>query len=278
MFATRFDGNRLYAVTYRRIDPLWVIDLSNPAAPSISGELRIPGWSTYIQPWGDRLVTVGIDDVNGNRVAAQLFNVSDPAHPSLLSKVSLGENSSWSEATEDEKAVQILPEAGLILLPYQGWLTNGQARRVQLIDLTTNTLTARGVIEHEFQPRRATMHGERIYSISPRELLTVDATNRDQPQVRSRLELSWLVDQVFVHGDYVLELTKSEAAVRIVRGSAPDAVLASYALPDDWPIVGATVRDGKLYVAQRENQGILTVHSRLRCLMSGMLHPTRIHP
>ena len=254
LFATRFDGNRLYAVTYRRIDPLWVIDLSNPAAPSISGELRIPGWSTYIQPWGDRLVTVGIDDVNGNRVAAQLFNVSDPAHPSLLSKVSLGENSSWSEATEDEKAVQILPEAGLILLPYQGWLTNSQARRVQLIDLATNALTARGVIEHEFQPRRATMHGERIYSISPRELLTVDATNRDQPQVRSRLELSWPVDQVFVHGDYVLELTKSDAAVRIVRGNAPDAVLASYRLPDDWPVVGAAVREGKLYVAQRESR------------------------
>ncbi len=263
LFATRFDGSRLYAVTYRRIDPLWVIDLSNPAAPSISGELRIPGWSTYIQPWGDRLVTVGIDDVNGSRVAAQLFNVSDPAHPTLLSKVSLGENSSWSEATEDEKAVQILPDVGLILLPYQGWLTNEQARRVQLIDLTTNTLTARGVIEHEFQPRRATMHGERIYSISPRELLTVDATNRDQPQVRSSLELSWPVDQVFVHGDYVIELTKDDAAVRIVRGSAPDAVLASYRLPDDWPIVGATVREGKLYIAQRENssswQGIFVV-------------------
>jgi beta propeller domain-containing protein len=87
LFATRFDGTRLYAVTYRRIDPLWVIDLSNPAAPGISGELRIPGWSTYIRPWGDRLVTVGIDDVNGSRVAAQLFDVSDPAHPSLLSKV-----------------------------------------------------------------------------------------------------------------------------------------------------------------------------------------------
>jgi alpha-tubulin suppressor-like RCC1 family protein len=256
LFATRFDGSRLYAVTYRRIDPLWVIDLSNPAAPSISGELRIPGWSTYIQPWGDRLVTVGIDDVNGNRVAAQLFNVSDPAHPSLLSKVSLGENSSWSEATEDEKAIQILPEAGLILLPYQGWLTNGQALRVQLIDLTTNALTARGVIEHEFQPRRATMHRDRIYSISPRELLTVDATNRDQPEVRSRLELSWPVDQVFVHGDYVLELTKGDAAVRIARASAPDAVLASYTLPDDWPIVGATVREGKLYVAQRDSRGI----------------------
>ena len=253
LFATRFDGSRLYAVTYRRVDPLWVIDLSNPAAPGISGELRIPGWSTYIQPWGERLVTVGIDDVNGNRVAAQLFNVSDPTHPTLLSKVSLGENSSWSEATEDEKAVQILPEAGLILLPYQGWLTNGQARRIQLIDLATNTLTARGVIEHEFQPRRATMHGERIYSISPRELLAVDATNRDEPQVRSRLELSWPVDHVFVHGDYVIELTKNDAAVRIVLGSAPDAVLASYRLPDDWPIVGATVREGKLYVAQREN-------------------------
>jgi alpha-tubulin suppressor-like RCC1 family protein len=256
LFATRFDGTRLYAVTYRRVDPLWVIDLSNPAAPGISGELRIPGWSTYIQPSGERLVTVGMDDVDGNRVAAQLFDVSDPAHPSLLSKVSLGENSSWSEATEDEKAVQIVPEAGLILLPYQGWLTNGQVRRVQLIDLATNALTARGSIEHAFQPRRAAMHGERIYSISPRELLGVDAANRDQPEVRSRLELSWPVDRLFVQGDYVLELSKNEAAVRIVRTSAPDRVVAAYRLPDDWPVVGAAMRDGKLYVVQRENQSI----------------------
>jgi alpha-tubulin suppressor-like RCC1 family protein len=255
LFATRFDGSRLYAVTYRRIDPLWVIDLSNPAAPSISGELQIPGWSTYIQPWGERLVTVGIDDVNGNRVAAQLFDVSDPAHPALLSKVSLGENSSWSEATEDEKAVQILPESGLILLPYQGWVTNGQTRRVQLIDLGTNALTARGFIEHEFQPRRATVHGGRIYSISPRELLGVDASDRDRPEVRAKLELSWPVNQVFVHGDYVLEVSKQDAAIRVVRESAPDVVLAGSRLPDDWPIVGATVRDGKLYVVQRESSG-----------------------
>ncbi|MCI0745116.1 MAG: beta-propeller domain-containing protein, partial [Verrucomicrobia subdivision 3 bacterium] len=254
LFATRFDGSRLYAVTYRRIDPLWVIDLSNPAAPAISGELQIPGWSTYIEPWGERLVTVGIDDITGNRVAAQLFDVSDPAHPTLLSKISLGENSSWSEATENEKAVQILPEAGLILLPYQGWLTNGQLSRVQLIDLATNALTARGFFEHEFQPRRATVHGERIYSISPRELLGVDATNRDQPQVRSRLELSWPVDQVLVHGDYLLELGKSEPAVRIARASAPEVVLAAYRLPDDWPVVGATVRGNELYVAQRERR------------------------
>ena len=47
----------------------------------VAGELRVPGWSTYLHPWGDRLVTVGIDDVNGRRVAAQLFDVSDAGAP-----------------------------------------------------------------------------------------------------------------------------------------------------------------------------------------------------
>ncbi|MGC8991684.1 MAG: beta-propeller domain-containing protein, partial [Verrucomicrobiia bacterium] len=46
LFATRFDGARVYIVTYQRIDPLWVVDLSNPANPVLSGELHVPGWST----------------------------------------------------------------------------------------------------------------------------------------------------------------------------------------------------------------------------------------
>ena len=107
-----------------------------------------------------------------------LFDVKDPAKPSLLSKVPLGDNYSWSEVNSDEKALTVLPDAGLILVPYQGNTTNGYASRVQLIDLGATSLTARGAIEHRLQPRRATVHGNRVLSISGRELITVDATDR----------------------------------------------------------------------------------------------------
>jgi len=171
LHATRFDGDRLYVVTFFRTDPLWVVDLSHPAKPEIIGKLLVPGWSTYIEPLGNRLVTIGIDNSNSWRVAVSLFNVENPAKPSLISKVPLGENSSWSEATYDEKAFSVLPDAGLILVPYQGYLTNGYATLVQLIDLklddlTTNALVQRGAIEHQFQPRRATVYRDYILSIS----------------------------------------------------------------------------------------------------------------
>ena len=211
LHATRFDGDRVYVVTFFRIDPLWVVDLSNPAKPAIVGELQVPGWSTYIQPLGNRLVTIGIDNSNSWRVAVSLFNVENPAQPSLIGKVPLGENSSWSEATYDEKAFSVLADAGLILVPYQGYLTNGYATRVQLIDLklndlTTNALVQRGAIEHQFQPRRATVYQDYLLSISGKELLTVDAADRDQPKVVAQTELAWSADRVFVQGDYVIAI------------------------------------------------------------------------
>ncbi|MGZ8940608.1 MAG: beta-propeller domain-containing protein, partial [Limisphaerales bacterium] len=105
LFATRFDGDRLYAVTFFRIDPLWIIDLSNPSAPKKLGELEIPGWSTFLQPLGDRLLAIGLDVTNGySRTVVQLFDVADPADPTLMSKVFIGDQWSGSEANWDEKA------------------------------------------------------------------------------------------------------------------------------------------------------------------------------
>ncbi len=71
LYATRFDFPRAYVVTFLRIDPLWIVDLSDPARPTVSGELEVPGWSTYIQPRGDQLVAVGVET---NRTTVSLFD------------------------------------------------------------------------------------------------------------------------------------------------------------------------------------------------------------
>ena len=71
LLATRFDGHRLYVVTFRQVDPLWIIDLSDPAQPKVAGELQVPGWSTYIHPLGSRLITVGMGDTSGWRASAR---------------------------------------------------------------------------------------------------------------------------------------------------------------------------------------------------------------
>jgi hypothetical protein len=265
VYASRFAGHRAYIVTFRRVDPLWVVDLSDPVHPRIAGEVQVPGWSTYLEPLGDQLVTVGFDTTNGgSRVAVQLFDVRDPAQPALLAKALLGDGYTWSEATVDEKAFNVLPQAGMILIPYLGMTTNGQAQRVQLIDLGSNSLTLRGVIDHPSQPRRATLHRDRILSLSGWELLSVDATDREHPLVRGKLELAWPVDRVFLSGSYLVELTSGQGAwgwgwwgasslapsLRVTPADQPDRVLEIVRLPNELPVAGATVQAGRLYLAQ----------------------------
>lgn len=119
--AMRFDGERAYAVTFLIVDPLFVIDLSDPAAPVVAGELKVPGYSTHIEPRGDRLIAIGIDDTDGNRPAVAYYDVKDPAAPKELGRVILGPPGSYtsSDATYDEKAFKVVDELGLIVVPYQ---------------------------------------------------------------------------------------------------------------------------------------------------------------
>ncbi|MBE0544365.1 MAG: beta-propeller domain-containing protein [Verrucomicrobia bacterium] len=270
LFATRFDFPRAYIVTFLQIDPLWVVDLSDPANPMVSGELEVPGWSTYIHPRGDQLVAVGIET---NLTTVSLFDVSDPSQPSLLSRVPIGSHYSSSEANRDEKAFTVLEEAGLILLPVQGYTTNGWQAWVQLIDLGVDSLTARGIIEHDFAPRRATLHRDRVVSLSGVELLSVDATDRDHPELTGRLELAWPINRVFIAGDYLIEITTgnygnvysldywrttliTQPIVRVAPAGQPDTVLTTLTLTNA-PIAGATVRDNRLYLAQAIAGGLI---------------------
>jgi hypothetical protein len=262
LFATRFDADRVYIVTYERIDPLWIVDLSDPRKPVIKGELEVPGWSTYIQPLGDRLVSIGVDDTNnGRRVAVSLFDVSDITKPKLFDKVTMGDRWSWSEAQYDEKAFTVLPHAGLILVPYQGHEAGGYVKNVQIIDLNEKTLKKRGVIEHALQPRRATEYQDFILSISGKELLTVDATDRDNPVVKSEVELAWTVDQVIPTGDYLLQLAKGSSwyfgeqggpSIRVASQDDADTALGRVLLPQTAYLSGASVNGDKLYLLQTQ--------------------------
>lgn len=261
LFATRFAGNLLYAVTFLRVDPLWVIDLSSPEAPQKVGELEIPGWSSYIYPWGDRLITIGVDTTeNLRRAAVQLFDVHDPAKPALLSKVLLGDKYSYSEANENEKAFGILPDDKLILVPLYTYGTNGSLAGVQLVDLEHDSLRKRGFLEQPMAARRATVHRDRILSLTGRELLAVDASNRDKPSVTGRVALSWQVDHVLLSGNYLIEIslaTGSEPArLRVTEAENPLHVLSIADLGKE-QISGAELKNNRLYLFQTRGTEIL---------------------
>lgn len=110
VYAVRFSGDKAYIVTFMRIDPLYVLDLSQPQEPVIAGELSLPGFSTYLHPLGDNyLFGFGHDaDENGRVLGlkAALFDVSDQSNPTTVSEINLG--SGWSDALYDYKALSFL--------------------------------------------------------------------------------------------------------------------------------------------------------------------------
>lgn len=95
IFAVRFLGDRGYVVTFRQIDPLYTLDLSDPANPTVEGELKIPGFSNYLHPLGDGLLMgVGMDGDDEGRISGavvSLFDVGDPSNPVQLDKLPLAE-------------------------------------------------------------------------------------------------------------------------------------------------------------------------------------------
>ncbi len=253
LFATRFQGRVLYAVTFLRIDPLWIVDLTDAASPRVTGHLDVPGWSTFIYPMGSRLLTVGHDNTEGWRTSVQLFDVANPAKPGLLSKILIGDSYSGSEANWDEKAFGVLPDEKLVLVPFYGnTKEKGWINGVQLIDLEPDTLAKRGVIEQSFGARRATMHRSRILSVSARELLSVNATDRDRPEITHSLELSWAADRVHLAGEYLLEVDSTsgaEPSLRVVSAIDPALQLGRISL-GKLPYLGSTIIGSRLHVLQ----------------------------
>lgn len=88
----RFVGDTAYVVTFLQTDPFWVIDLADPAAPAVVGELEIPGFSAYLHPV-DAEHVVGFGPDGNGQIAARLFDVSDPAAPAVVDELALGQDS-----------------------------------------------------------------------------------------------------------------------------------------------------------------------------------------
>jgi hypothetical protein len=104
--SARFLGDRAYLVTFRQIDPFFVYDLSDPARPTPLGELKIPGFSTYLQPVGaSHVLGIGYDGGGWpQRIKASLFDVTDPTRPLEQSTLLLGDSYTGSDALWDPHA------------------------------------------------------------------------------------------------------------------------------------------------------------------------------
>ena len=133
--SVRFDGDRGYMVTFKKTDPLYVFDLSNPYAPKTLGELHIPGFSVYMHLMdATHLLTIGYDAADQGDFAyftgviLQIFDVANPAAPQLTHKETIGTRGSSSEALADHLAFNYFAPKNILAIPMtvcEGGGTNG---------------------------------------------------------------------------------------------------------------------------------------------------------
>jgi len=114
VYAARLLKNTLYLVTFRQVDPLFAIDLSDPYSPRVLGYLKAPGFSEYLHPVSEG-VLIGVGSEEG-KLKVSLFDISDPASPREAAKLKV-EEYSWSEAFVDHHAFTIDPRHGLLAIP-----------------------------------------------------------------------------------------------------------------------------------------------------------------
>lgn len=137
IYSVRYIGDRAYMVTFRKVDPLFVIDLSNPELPEILGKLKIPGYSDYLHPYDENhLVGFGKDaavvsneegswgwaDEDGTAAYYQgmkiaLFDVTNPEEPVEMWKEEIGDRGTESELLNNHKALLFSKEKNLLAFP-----------------------------------------------------------------------------------------------------------------------------------------------------------------
>ncbi len=126
VYSARFMGNRGYIVTYRKIDPLFVIDLTDPTDPTVLGQLKVTGYSDYLHPYDENhLIGIGKETEAAEEgdfawyqgVKISLFDVSDVSNPIEVAKYEIGDRGTDSPVLYDHKALLFDKDRNLLVIP-----------------------------------------------------------------------------------------------------------------------------------------------------------------
>ncbi len=174
IYSARFVGDRAYLVTFKQVDPFYVIDLKNPLSPKVLGYLKIPGFSDYLHPY-DANTVIGfgretIETANGpilGGIKIAMFDVTDVTKPIEKSKIVLGTSNSYSDVLYNHKALLFSKDKNLFALPVTLYSGVGNENRFS------------------FQ-------GAYVYSISPTSgfVLRGTSTHLTQPEIDDSV-LKW---------------------------------------------------------------------------------------
>lgn len=185
--SARFLEDRAFIVTFRQIDPLFAIDLSNPESPQVRGEIELPGFSSYLQLVDENhLLGIGSGGAFGSGTQINLFNIADLAHPVLIDQFLFEDSWTWSAAQSDHHAVSWYADQGILAIPISvqgfdggiGILPGdenstppiGNHLAVFSLDVTATTATEDGIqfvgqVTHQGEVLRSVMIEEVLYSI-----------------------------------------------------------------------------------------------------------------
>jgi hypothetical protein len=206
--ALRFDGPRAYLEGGVPNLPVALFDLANPAQPRQSGMLQFPEYLRHIEPRGERVYGLGLNPGSGSALYIAVFDVSDPARPTLLELANF-------TAPFGDGSFTVLPEQGLVAIPQLGARAVGECRvaysGVQLIDLQDDKLAVRGVVPQIGLARRVMMHRDALLGISDDSLQSFDIANRDQPQMLAHARLGSSVRSLFLADERVVRLGFDES-------------------------------------------------------------------
>lgn len=124
IYSVRFMGDKVYVVTFRQVDPFYVIDLKEPTNPKVLGYLKIPGYSSYLHPFDEKhIIGIGMDTVetdgrviNGG-VKISMFDVTDFSNPIELDKMIIGGRGSYTDISHDHKSLLFSKGKNILSFP-----------------------------------------------------------------------------------------------------------------------------------------------------------------
>ncbi len=210
IYSARFMGERIYIVTFKQVDPLFVIDASNPKAPKVLGELKIPGFSNYLHPYDENHVIgfgqdtkiVADKTISGepmvytDGVKISLFDIRDVNNPKEKFTEIIGGRGTYSPLNYDHKALLFDKEKGIFAFPitvYQNLEGKMYEQRFEfqgayVYDIDLEGIDLKAKISHdtdfyetwEGEIQRVLTIGDALYAISPTKVSAYDIKNYQQ--------------------------------------------------------------------------------------------------
>jgi uncharacterized secreted protein with C-terminal beta-propeller domain len=191
IYAVRYVGDLGLVVTFRQVDPLYTIDLSDPENPQVRGELKIPGYSAYLHPVGEDLVLgIGQDaDLDGRTEGSQvsLFDVSDLDDPVRVAKKTFRDG--YSEVESDHRAFLHWAAEGVSFVPMQRWGYNEWTGEEEffsglvVFEIDEDGMTQRGTLSHPDEwssIRRSIVVDDVVYTVSDSGIAANDLGDLDE--------------------------------------------------------------------------------------------------